>query len=294
MTLRPSKRDARDARFASHRFFGTATSFPLEYEVIDPVVPDQNKDQRPTACTAYDVTRMLFPETHKEYSHDFQFMKTLQVMGADGSQGADFRTALTIPVTIGLLPKELEPPSIQKYSQAWAVNPANWPVSLNDEALKNRIPAYSPIMPALGQDWFDAIRTILVDGLSYNRTVGVGTQWSSSFENISEDGILPDSPFNLHWGHAYEITGWKHLNGQPYLICKTWQGTTYGDKGYCYMSRTLCNRLMSAWGAFGAAYVSLSDQTVSTLKEQRISTIQVTITLLQNLLNMLLYHVGLI
>lgn len=105
---------------------------------------------------------------------------------------------------------------------------------------------------ALGQDYFDAVRDAMVSGGTEKRSVSVGTPWYPDFESIDYTGILPiprnfNDP-NLTW-HNWKICGWKTINDQVYLVVKSWQGIGYGDKGFCYMSRSLFNQLMAIPGA---------------------------------------------
>jgi hypothetical protein len=120
-------------------------------------------------------------------------------------------------------------------------------------------------------DAFDAIRS----SITLNKcSVSMASQWFSAFEFIKNDGILPDdfSILEYSW-HNYKCVGWKQINGQPYLILKSWQGIGYGDKGYCYMSRTLCNRLLDVRGA-GAFIVAPYDSSkVQTVKLDILTTI---------------------
>lgn len=101
---------------------------------------------------------------------------------------------------------------------------------------------------AYGQDFFDAMRDAMASGATERRSVSIGTPWFSIFESVDSNGILSMpwswSTQGLPW-HNYKICGWTTRNGQVYLKAKTWQGPTYGDKGYVYMSRQLVNSLMA-------------------------------------------------
>lgn len=114
---------------------------------------------------------------------------------------------------------------------------------------------------AYGQDYFDAIRDAMASGGTEKRSVSTGTPWYSIFESVGDTGIL-DAPQNfstvgLPW-HNWKICGWKTIGDQVYLVGKTWQGSTYGDKGLVYFSRPLINSLMAIEGA--AAFTATTGQ----------------------------------
>lgn len=283
--LQPTLVDPRDKKFAFHRLFGVAYNFPAEYDADNGNLPDQNLDRRYTECTAYTVADIGRDQDGFEYSHDYQFMKTLETMGVPpDSDGADLRTAFKVATVFGLLPASDEPDQMKKRTQAWSADQANWPLSLDSSTIKK--PAYIPISPV--PDWFDGIRSALVLGQSEKRTVGLGTKWFVVFNN-AKDGILLENPKGTFTWHAYKISGWKTINGQPYLKAKPWCGAGYGDHGFVYLSRTLANRLMADLGTYGATLQDLPTNTVDELKALKVSYIEVAIAYMQNLVIRLQY-----
>jgi hypothetical protein len=277
--MKPTPKDPRDKHFHFHRLFGSLSNLHLDNGIF----PDQNADNRPDECTAYTVIGLASQKTGKAYSKDYQYMRTLQAMGASpDSQGADARTGFKVATSEGLLSLSLQPVGMSNMTQAWAANSGNWSNSLINQTEKQ--PAYSPVSNG-SQDWFDSIRNVLGQGY----TVGMATQWSDSFEGHPRNSILPDKPSELHWGHMYEAVDVHTIKQVPYLVLKTWQGPGYG---YCYMSRALCNKLMGAWGTYAAAFVPLSD--AEELKQRSVSLLEVLIALLQNLSLGFLYKVGFI
>jgi hypothetical protein len=101
-------------------------------------------------------------------------------------------------------------------------------------------------------DYFDSIRLAMISGIPEKRSVSTGTPWYPKFETTDTTAILlmPDdiNDPNRTW-HNWSIKGWKMIGDQPYLIGKSWQGSNYGDKGFCYFSRPLINSLMNVPGA---------------------------------------------
>lgn len=285
-TLRPTKIDPRDRLYHFDKFFGAASSFSPDFRIDNgnTVMPDQDVDGRPQSCSAYTVTDIAFDKDGATYSRDFQMMATLETMSAtDPSKGADARKAFSVAPSIGMLLKTQEPAGTSAKSQIQVCNPGYWPTSVFPSTVKEG--GYFPIVPNNGYDWFDSIRS----AISLGHSIGMATQWSDSFESTS-NGMLTDSPISLFWGHMYKASGWKTINGEPYLLLKTWQGSYYGAGGWCYMSRKLCNRLMSASGTYAA---TLSKDPISPA-DTRITLIQTLMALLRNLLTSAMYSVGLI
>lgn len=288
--LRPIPIDPKDKHFRFQRLFGSISSFPDFYQVNSGFLPDQNLDNRPSECTGYTIVDIGATEDGVAYSPDYNYMKTLEVMNLPPTtEGADARTAFKVACTFGLLPKSFQG---NFSNQSQAANPSSWSLDLDTEAKKNVKSAYLPIAPV--PDFFDGVRSAIFLGENEKRAVGIATQWSPTFEQVGKDGILNENPQGLYWGHMYEACGWKTIGGQPYLILKTWQGSGYGDHGYCYMSRALCNKLMSAWGAYAASIEKLSPGKIDNLKAQQATYIEVAIALIQNLLMKLGYQFGLL
>lgn len=118
---------------------------------------------------------------------------------------------------------------------------------------------YFQIQPHNGMDWFDTIRATLFLGINDNRSISIGTPWFSTFEQVGADGILK-LPTNLDttftpW-HDWKCAGYTTTNtagqlirgGETFLRVKSWQGTSYGDKGWAYFDRATVNGLMGIYG----------------------------------------------
>lgn len=92
-------------------------------------------------------------------------------------------------------------------------------------------------------DWFDAFYISLLSTQNEKRGISIGIPWYPEFESPLAGGILPIPIFDTahaSW-HNAEIAKIKIIKGVPYLGIKSWQGPEYGDNGWCYMSRELCN-----------------------------------------------------
>jgi hypothetical protein len=126
---------------------------------------------------------------------------------------------------------------------------------------------------AVGTDMFDAIRQALYLNSAEKRSVSVGTPWFLEW-HYAPQGMLHDFLFrgDEPW-HNWKICGWRTIAGQPYLIGKSWQGKLYGDGGYHYVSRTLCNKIfgISGTGAFTVRKATAAD--IQTIRLDIVSTI---------------------
>ena len=89
-----------------------------------------------------------------------------------------------------------------------------------------------------------------MDGKSH--AVGAGTPWLSEWvttsgivskEIYSYDGI----PSHYSW-HAWNIVGWKTIEGIPYLKAEMHQGISFGDGGFIWFPREIVNKLFDEWG----------------------------------------------
>lgn len=276
--LKPSPKRAINKRQSAHALFGSTDTFPISYLAGNGNFPDQNADNRPNECTGYSEKDGILSVQSIEISHDFQFLKTLEAEGDTSDGEVSMDTAFNIPPSVGVILATQEPVGMSAMSESEMINPENWPTSLDGETTK--IPPSIPVVPASGQDWYDAIKNALLAGKAWNGIVAVGTQWSPDFENVGADGILTDTPTNLYWGHCHNYCGWEvNADGIERLNDKTWQGTSYGKEGWDFASRTLVNLLMSAYGAEARLFTNQSQ-----LIQQKIDILIILIDFIQDIL----------
>lgn len=252
--IKPLKPDHRN--YSAKRTFGATQVFVDELNLDAGFgFPDQNADGYPNGCTGYTQSELCQDEDKVKYRPDFTYKKTLLMDDQQLGEPCDIKTSL-------------------KSTKVYGVQGQN---ETEQEAFKHIRGAYYQVEKT--NDWFDGIRSSITLN---NCSVSVASQWFESFEtSIGQDGILPEifSP-SFSW-HNYKCVGWKQINGQPYIILKSWQGKGYGDKGYCYMSRSLCNSLLSVDGA-GAFIVAPYDP--SKVQTVRLDIISVLLSLYYRLL----------
>lgn len=224
--LKPARIDHRDFDFIkSKRLGGALVAFPDNYSTDAELwMPDQNEGcdlftppvpPMPYGCTNYTQCDLLADQDKKLYNP----MALEKITRANRKQGTDLRTSFKAVLKL----------------------------------YKKDHPAFFNVQPDNNRgghlDWFDAARVAMIVGKMENRAVSVGTQWFRSF-NQTENGVIapPNWQSEYSW-HNWAVKGWKVINGQTYLIGKPWAGRSYGDGGFCYVSRPLFNALMNAQGS---------------------------------------------
>lgn len=235
--LKPTKQDHRDYDFK--KSFGAVAppSFPTEYITENYLwCPDQNSSEPifgnpalPYGCTDYTQADLCADDDGRLYNP----LILENITHANAKNGLDLRIAM-------------------------------------DGARKayNRT-AYYNIKGAGAVDTFDAVRLAMYFiSASEKRSVSVGSPWFYQFTGAGYTGIvpIPDS-FNLIYAtwHNWKVGGWKTIDGQPYLICKSWQGNKIGDGGYLYFSRPLFNSLMAIRGSVAFTLTNMKPDQVQTI-----------------------------
>lgn len=258
--LKPIKhKDYRTYDF--HRTFGSAVNIPQEFNFdISGVFPDQNLDGFPNACTAY-CENDIASNDDKTYYNDqpFTYANTKLIEGTSGDVPVQQMNALKSGTVYGVKSKPETP----------------------NQALTHRRSPYFIVKKNL--DYFDGLTSAMwtkQGGLS------IGTPWLPLFEYVDRDGVIPDfeAPKDFTVGHCWEACGIKMINNEPRIICKSWQGSGYGDGGYCYFNRKQINDLLGikGAGAFGQKHALPSD-----IKTVQMTLIEVIISFLQQLISKL-------
>lgn len=252
-----------------HKTFGSATSIPAEFNFdTSGIFPDQNADGFPNACTAYTENDIASSEDKLGYYDDqpFTYNNTKMIGGLSGDVPVDHMDALKSGTVYGVKKKSESP----------------------DEALNHRRAPHFIVKK--NPDYFDGLISALwikQGGFS------IGTPWLQVFNWVGSDGTIPDfaAPKTFLSGHCWEATGVKIVKGEPRIICKSWQGPSYGDRGYCYFNRKQINDLLGCRGsgAFGQKHASPED-----IKRVEMSIIEVAFSYFKMLLEKILKNPELI
>lgn len=270
--LKPTWRDNRDVDF--HRTFGAVTAFQDELDVDNGGgMPDQDKDENPYECTGYTIVDVARDEEGVEFNPSYTYAKTLLISGTTGkAQGADLRDALKSARVYGLLPSEKTPKDLVDVPENINSDYTRWPVALDLDAGAHRRGKYANVQPLNG-DWFDGIRSaVQMNELS----VIMGTPWFSEWtRNVApKHGYIFQKPSRSpdSW-HAWKVSGWKKINGLPYLKAKSWQGTEVGDGGWLYFSRDAVNALWKVYGTQAFTIVKAVPDDYLTIKLDIFTTV---------------------
>lgn len=231
---RPIQKDIRDCSF--HKTFGIATPDVLlpDFSVdLGGLMPDQNADGRPFGCTGYAQDDLNKDENGTPSTAQAIYDKTLALEGNSGNytMGCDIRDSLKVLCTD------------YGHGRYYNVEPLNG-------------------------SWFDGIRSALWMNRAEKRAVSIGSPWLPLFENVGPDGIVLDwflTPMQWNEGHNWVASGWKTINGEAYIVCKSWQGERFGDHGLLYFSRKAIEKLLAAPGC-AAFTVSSSPAQIKTIE----------------------------
>lgn len=244
-----------------HRTFGTAVLTPAEFNFdLTNIFPDQDLDGLHNGCTAYAVNDVASNDD-KTYFDDqaFTYSNTKFMLGLEGDVPVDVMTALKSGTVYG----------VKKKSETSA------------QALDHRRSPYFIIKKNL--DYFDGLVSAM---LVKQGGLVLGTPWLPIFETVGKAGIIPDfvTPKNFAVGHCWEACGVKLIGNMSYIICKSWQGPNFGDRGYCYFNRKQINDLLgiSGSGAFGQKHALPED-----VKKVEMSIIETLISYLRSLITKL-------
>jgi len=212
-------------------------------------MPDQDADSAYSECTGYTVADILTDIFKKAFSGDFSYAAGLHLDGVASSiTGGDFHSSMQAAVMFG---GQTQIAASIRASNVGELEVSEWTAWMSKDKAQALSNAQNGTLNALGlADAFDSIRNALAQG---KISVSMGSPWYSEWEsNTGADGIMPipadtKNIVDLPW-HNYKICGQKTINNTPYLIVKSWQGTKYGDGGYSYMSREVCDAVLDLIG----------------------------------------------
>lgn len=219
------RKDHRDYSFP--RTFGATNTFPDSFDLDAGFgFPDQNEDGLPEGCTGYTQASICEDEDKAHYKPSYTYDQTRRMAGTYPQPVAcDIRTALKSTIVYG----------VQGIFE-----------TTDGQAGIHRRGAYYNVVDSPDLDAFDDIRSAI---FTNTRSVSMATPWYHEWQNIGGNGIVPYPMTPPATWHNWKVSGWKMINGQPYLIGKSWQGKTYGDGGRHYVSRETVNKIMAVQGS---------------------------------------------
>lgn len=269
--VQPTTIDPND--YSAHLSLGGTGVLLPEYNVdAGMTMRNQNNDGYSFSCTGQTQTDNLIDQYREILDPIWTYKNTCYIEGHEMNQGCQIRNSFKATRVYGVK-KERED---------------------DVDALTRRGGSYFNIYDDSTHDWFDGIRTQIQLN---KRAVSAGTPWFNSWSSVNSTGIMPmptgdelaraKSNVNAVLWHNYAIKGWILIGGIPYLICKSWQGPTYGDKGWCYMSREVANAVFEIRGS--AAFiqaVAIPDD----IQKIKLDIMEVLLVYLNRLLGRLRYN----
>lgn len=238
-----------------HEYFGNAGVIPDFNLDVMAQKENQETDGAPTECTGYAISHIVGNLKRQVFTPDWMYAMTLLLEGSVPTEiGADPLTAMQAAIAYGLLPKSMSTFSSSTEGELYCANWKNWPTALRSIAAKNaQIRAYN----ALGSG--SPLDSMLSAAYTGKVGISVASLWYPEFENLLPGSIMPvpDITNKNAPGHNYALDGQTTINGVPYGIISSWQGESYGDKSYCYMSRAVAAAVLSVPGS-GALTFGLS------------------------------------
>lgn len=227
-----------------HRTFGSVglDTIPREFSFdTSGIFPDQNLDGLSNACTAYTENDIASNDDSCNdqgetiYYDDqlFTYNNTKEIEGVSGQVPVSIMDALKAGTVYG----------VKKKSET------------AEQALRHRRAPYFII-----KGGFDGLISAM---WKKQGGIAVGTPWPDACRSVGHDGIVPAfaAPKTFSAGHCWAAVGVTLVNGEQRIICKPWLGPSYGNKGYCYFSKTQIDDLLSVRGsgAFGQKHAEPED-----------------------------------
>ena len=219
-------------------------------------IPDQDADGLPFGCTGYSQSALGQDEDKKQYVPKFTYDQTLMEEGIFPESpnfeqvGCSITDSLNSTIVYGL--------------QA---------VDGTDTPLDHRRGAYYQVEQVSGLDWFDSIRSALQQN---QRSISICTPWYAAFATPFNGIVRAPTTYDTTYAswHNHVIVGWTTIQGIPYLIDKSWQGTGYGINGFVYFPREIINQLLSIGGTGAFTVAPYAGADIQNVELTILATIQ--------------------
>lgn len=207
-----------------HKTFGNIFVLPQDFN-LDVGLTNFNQNipnvvfgtpAQPEGCTGMTNSDVATDSDHIEYSPYFTYEKTCYIMDVPVGQPCTMTDALNSMIVYGL----------QALGEI-----------TDQQALVHRRGQPYSVQPLNGDLFMGMVSAMSIS----QRSISFGSTWYESFDNPIS-GIVSE-PSGQTSGHCWKICGLKIVNGIPYLIAKPWLGENWGDKGFCYFSREIINKI---------------------------------------------------
>lgn len=219
--------------------------------------PNQDIQNRPTACTAETVSDIWGNVQNQPYTPDFTFAATQRLMNVTpNTSGADPYSAMLSAVVYGCLPTDDDPTTVANGGEILAANYANYtPQDIHLASLfpangVTSLPLYEDICNYLDQE---------------KQGVSLAMTWYQSFMAPNADGTLP-APSGATTSHNVAVYGYTAQG----LLVKPWLGQEWGAGGYCYLPEAYFSQVsvesygfnLSGWRWFSLASIAVTHPSI--------------------------------
>lgn len=204
-------------------------------------------------CTSFTTAELQSLIFGGEFDPLWQMAKIKQLIGSYNGFGASLRDAARSVVKFGSLSNKIAPythdGSPSDRSRDFLANWANYPISLDKNALKYRDLSYFNVDGPY--DIFDDIRSALHLHRTERQAVTFGLNWHFEWTH-APGGVIPEGmPTSQGEGHNMAIIGQRNINGKMYLVFQQTWGDTAGDNGLYYFPRSIVDQAyLQGYGAF--------------------------------------------
>jgi len=202
--------------FKSRPLGSQPLTFPAQLLYLTPVLVQTENN-----CTAYAAAAIREAMTGKQYDPEAQWREELAFIGRqDAPDGVELQTQLAVGVKTGFTPVGQAQPT-------------------------DRATAYFWVRKASGLDWFDSLRTAMIQAKA---PLSVGVNWYSEWD-FAPNGVIPNYGKVLLGGHDIKVAGFETWEGTDYVVLQNSWGTAYGDNGIFRASRDVINNFFEGYGA---------------------------------------------
>ncbi len=227
----PDIPDHRDRIFQAELAAAKGVTLPRSIDLRPDCPPIYDQGQL-GSCTANALAAAFDFDHHKEGepfmspSRLFIYWNERNLEGTvDSDAGAMIRDGVKVLVKLGASPETDWPYDIAKFT----VKP---PVQAYQDGLKNRLLTYQRIMRPAANPTNDML-TCLSSGYPFVTGISVYESFETDATAATGRIPVPQKSETLLGGHAILVVGYDI--GKEEFICRNSWGSSWGDKGYCYL-----------------------------------------------------------
>ena len=236
--LLPLEKDKRDFSLGAAFVYPKLEELPENFEHTPFKIKNQFSSD---FCSSFASSSASELQEGIELSPEFAFAMSKKLSGNVSAWGQNLRDAMSAHVKIGCIEQKDAPFAVTNKPDTFLRDPANWPETLDDEAL---VHAKSSYMDCKGPfDAFDNLRAAIWMFRDEKCCPVIGLEWGWG---TGEPYIKTISG---GFGHAIVCIGWRTIGNETYLTIQNSWGDQVGDHGKFYLSRDVINNYIPKYGA---------------------------------------------